>query len=184
MKQMPSQEKIFELFEYDESTGGLIWKPIDRSKFRSPAAFASFNSRCLGKIAGYEKPLEYRLIRIEGQGYFAHRLIWVYFYGDGSLPQDMQIDHIDQNKRNNRIDNLRLVTNRENQMNRPISKNNKSGIIGVRLVKKTGLWRAYIQSRKNSIYLGEFKNISDAISIRKSAEISHGFHPNHGSSPN
>lgn len=158
IKKCPNQKTIKELFYY--KNGELYWK---------------INN----KIAGYISNNDRRIIMIKYKNYVSHRLIWVYFNGD--IPAGMQIDHLDHNKKNNRIENLRLVSFCENCKNLPLRKDNKSGCVGVKWEKRyKKRWVAEITVNKKNIYLGSFINKQDAINARKAAEIKYGFHANHG----
>ncbi len=77
-----------------------------------------------------------------------------------------QVDHIDNNKSNNNINNLRWATNSQNQQNTTICKNNRSGTKGVRWIEETQKWRARIMVNGKDIHLGYFVNKDDAINIR------------------
>ena len=80
-----------------------------------------------------------------------------------------QADHIDGDKLNNTRDNLRVVTNRQNNMNRGILRNNTSGFSGVSFYKNLGKWRAKIKINGKCTHLGYFANKQDAIAARKQA---------------
>jgi hypothetical protein len=90
-----------------------------------------------------------------------------------------QVDHINHDKLDNRACNLRCVTHTENQRNRSIRKDSSSGHIGVYFIAKNSKWRAQIYAGRN-INLGYFKTFEEAVSARKAADITYGFHPNHG----
>ena len=77
-----------------------------------------------------------------------------------------QVDHIDNNKSNNNINNLRWATNSQNRQNTTIGKNNRSGTKGVRWIEKTQKWRARIMVNGKETHLGYFVNKDDAINIR------------------
>lgn len=109
--------------------------------------------------------------------YLAHRLSWFLYYGE--WPKG-QIDHINQNKRDNRICNLRDVSNKDNHRNMPIQKNNKSGIVGVHYAKNKCKWVAYIKVDGKRIHIGSYGNLFDASCARRSKEVYFGFHANHG----
>lgn len=94
----PSQERLRELFEYRED-GYLVWK-VHRSRAR------------VGSIAGGVYDHKYRRVRVGPAIHMAHRLIWIWHYGD--IPDGRIIDHIDGDKLNNRIENLRPLSNRDN----------------------------------------------------------------------
>jgi hypothetical protein len=81
------------------------------------------------------------------------------------------VDHIDRNRFNNRYDNLRWVTRTENNQNKSMQSNNKSGIVGVSLYRRTNKWRASISVNKVSKHLGCFVTKEDAIRARQEAEI-------------
>lgn len=107
-----------------------------------------------------------------------HRIIWEMTNGD--IPDGLFIDHINGDRSDNRIDNLRLVTKLGNSMNSSIRKDNKTGIVGVAIYKRTGKWRASINFKKNQMHLGFFDNFISACEARIVAEVSMGYHPNHG----
>ena len=90
----------------------------------------------------------------------------------GVDPLEKMVDHKDKPTSNNKIDNLRLATNPQNQMNRVnLPSNNTSGVIGVCWNKKAKKWEAQIRVNKVQKFLGYFINKEDAIKVRKEAEI-------------
>jgi len=152
LKTLPSQKKLQELFDYKD--GQLYWKErinssIDLSK---PAGFIGYGG--------------YRSIRIEGKDYRAHRLVWKYHYGKD--PKEF-IDHIDGNRVNNNIENLREATKQQNNFNRGPHKNNKLGIKGVS--KHRNKYTARIEINGKEKYLGFFDTIEEARLAREEAEI-------------
>ena len=84
---------------------------------------------------------------------------------------DIEVDHINHDKTDNRHRNLRLCSHQQNNYNKGISKYNTSGYSGVGWDKRTSRWRARIYVGGKDIYLGLFENIEDAIKARKEAEI-------------
>ena len=80
------------------------------------------------------------------------------------------VDYINHKTYDNRKVNLRLTTYSQNQMNKAIGKNNTSGVTGVHWHKRDQIWESWITVNKKAIYLGRFKNIKDAIKVRKQAE--------------
>ena len=80
------------------------------------------------------------------------------------------VDHIDRNKLNNHISNLRYATDSENGMNKTIQSNNTSGIVGVYFCKDRNKWRAVIKKDRNPIHLGYFETKEEAIEARSKAE--------------
>ena len=133
-----------------------------------------------GKIAGYIGKLGYRHIQINGKIEKGHRLSWL--WNTGSFPdKGIEIDHIDGNKDNNMFDNLRTVTRSQNCKNTKIRSTNKSGCVGVHLVKRSGKYQARINDFNGKrIVLGTFVSFEDAVKARKDAEVLYGYHPNHG----
>ena len=85
-------------------------------------------------------------------------------------PKDAIVDHINQNKADNRKSNLRIVNHSQNNMNKPMQKNNTSGFVGVNYHKKNKKWTASISVNHRQIYLGSFSVMQDAIEARKKAE--------------
>ncbi len=95
---------------------------------------------------------------------YLHRLIF------DDLQKDEMVDHINHNPRDNRRDNLRIVTNSQNQMNRDKPITNTSGVRGVYWHKNKQMWQANIQIDNKLLYLGIFDSKQDAIKARKDAE--------------
>jgi len=148
---LPPQKKLQELFDYRD--GQLYWKERIKSDID------------ISKPAGCIVKDGYRDIKIEGKKYRAHRLIWKYHYGKD--PKEF-IDHIDGNKTNNNIENLREATNQQNGFNKGPQKNNKLGIKGVR--KDRNKYRATIIINGKEKHLGMFFTIEEARLVREEAE--------------
>ena len=93
----------------------------------------------------------------------------------------MPVDHIDHDKTNNAIDNLRLVSRREQACNMPRSKVNLSGVVGVHFDKSRQKFVAYIaDSDGKRKHLGRCDNFEEAVALRKAAEVALNYHENHG----
>lgn len=144
-----------ELFTYNPDTGEIHWVALGKGRIKKKAAGTKLHSGYIGICIGQK--------RIQ-----AHRLAWILFYGE--MPKN-QIDHINGIKTDNRICNLREATNSQNGKNLSISKANKSGYKGVCFEISNNRWKAYIRFNGKMISLGRFKNIEDAIKVRKEAEI-------------
>ncbi|UGO52666.1 putative HNH endonuclease [Klebsiella phage vB_KpnD_Opt-79] len=134
--------------------------------------------RASGNVAGYKRKDGYVIVTINGKKILAHRII--YEMNNGDIEPGMQIDHIDHNPSNNRIENLRVVNHQENQSNKSKQSNNTSGVTGVWLHKKSGRFVAEIMVEKKKIHIGYFDDKLNAAKARKDAEIKFGFHKNHG----
>lgn len=102
-----------------------------------------FNRVCRGKLngmteAGCKRSDGYTVIMIDKQSYLAHHLMWLWHSGE--LPSGYDIDHIDMDRSNNHISNLRKATRSQNMMNTKAHKDSKSGIKNVFFRKDTNKW--------------------------------------------
>ena len=147
--QYPAQTRLIQLFYYKD--GQLLWKTKPN----------------------YRKPREYPVIMVDEQRYLEHRLIWIYFNGD--IPKGCVVDHIDRDRSNNRIENLRAITQKENTWNRAVkgyhfSNRAKKYIAKIKVHRKTiglGFYDTAIEARK--AYLEgkkKYHKITDYIRIR------------------
>lgn len=138
--------------------GALYWRHTDN---------AWWNSRYAGlPVCIQTAPCGYRRLRVEGQKYLIHRVIWLLHHGRWPV----LVDHINRDRADNRIENLREVTAAENQWNSGPALSNPSGYPGVQ-VTKPGRWVARINDSGKRRHLGTFKNREDAIHARKRAEM-------------
>ena len=101
--------------------------------------------------------------------WFLHRQEW-----------PVEVDHINGIRTDNRIENLREVTRRENMRNKRVSVANSSGITGVGWSSAKQKWRACIKVDGKFIHLGYFEEKRAAIAAREEANRKYGFHENHG----
>lgn len=161
-KPILSQDYLKSILRYDPETGIFYWTIRKSGICKEEAGSLSSNG--------------YRTLMIDKSNYAAGRLAWIMFHG---IQPDGQVDHMNHDKSDNRISNLRVVTNQENQMNRRYSGNN-SGVMGVCQSKRNLRWYSYIKVNQKMINLGSYKDIEEAISIRLCAEDHYGFHRNHG----
>lgn len=161
-KPLPSQKELNAMFDYYPETGKLVWKyREDRD--------AQWNGRMKGKEAGYRHPKGYMRVYINDVAFGGHRIIWKLAYG--SIPEDMQVDHINGDGFDNRLCNLRLATNQQNQFNRGADKGKK--FKGVRKYGKK--FRAETTFNGELIYLGSFDSeIKAALEYDKKAKELHG----------
>jgi hypothetical protein len=158
-KPLPSKDDLNAIFEYKD--GMLFWKTKAK---RSPI---NIGDRAGSPLAG-----GYRRICIKYGEYREHRIIFMMHHG--YCPN--LIDHIDRDTQNNRIENLRALSGTHNQYNRGAPSNNKSGVKGVFLCKKTNKWATYIGHLDKRIWLGYFDKKEDAADAyqHKFNEISRG----------
>jgi hypothetical protein len=151
---LPSQARLHELLDFDPLTGVFVWR-MSRGTVRA------------GGRAGWFHSTGYWYVRVDGVDYKLHRLAWVWVHG--SAPQAL-IDHIDRNKSNNAIDNLREATHAQNQQNKKTYANNLSGHKGVSWYPLRSKWRVRIQHDKRSILVGFFSTLTEAVQARRSTE--------------
>jgi len=167
-----------ECFDVDFVNGTLTWKDRPSCHFKSKRYENAYNSQRKGKQAGSICISHgYRYVEINGCAYATHRIIFEMFHG--YLPKF--VDHIDGNRSNNKIDNLRECTLSQNQYNSKIPKNNKSGIKGVYFDKIHNTWKAKINVSDKCINIGSFKTKEEAGKARiDAANKYHGEFANHG----
>lgn len=161
-KELPSQKELNSMFDYYPETGVLVWK-------RREDRDSQWNGRMAGKEAGHRAKSGYVYTKIDGSKFSVHRIVWALAYG--SIPQDKQVDHINGDNYDNRLCNLRLVTNQQNQLNRNADKGR-----AFKGVYKTGSgFKAEITHNGERIYIGVFKSeIKAAIEYDKKAKELHG----------
>lgn len=157
--------RLNELIDYEPTSGRLVWKRRHASAVNADLS------------AGYVNDKGYISVMVDGRNYPAHRLAW--FAVHGRFPGG-HIDHINGDRSDNRIANLRDVSPAENQKNTKLDRRNASGVSGVRFRADRGLWEASIRVGRKLIHLGRYRLLDAAIAARKDAERLHAFHPNHG----
>lgn len=148
-------EYLRSILHYDPATGIFTLK------------VGSANQVKAGNIAGSPTGLGYLQIKLQSRNYKAHRLAWLYVYGE--WPED-QLDHINRNRSDNRIANLRDVSHKQNGQNRSKRSDNTSGHPGICWHKQNSKWRARIKHNQKLTHLGYFENLEEAIAARKAAE--------------
>lgn len=160
-----TQEQLHALLSYDGETGEFRWKV--KASIRSPA----------GSIAGTINKLGYVVFRICGgkKLYLAHRLAWLYVYG--KMPKH-GIDHIDGNRSNNAISNLREATPAENSQNLCERRKDSKWPIGVGFYARYGRWTARIHKNEVEKFLGYFDSPESAHAAYLAAKKElHTFNP-------
>jgi hypothetical protein len=130
----PIPEEIKDYISYDPETGVCVWKKTTNQSIR------------VGDIVGGTQTNGYRVVRFRKELYKLHRVIWFLYHGE--QPGDKEVDHINGDRSDNRISNLRLVTNQENQHNRTV--------LGITRRKETGKWEAQIYIGGSRKHLGYF----------------------------
>lgn len=182
-RELPSPEVLRQLLRYDPETGKLFWKErgpewfAPKGQISAEGLSGSWNSRHAGKVAFTSPSRDYASGSLLGIPVMAHCIIWA-MHADG-WPND-QIDHINGDKWDNRLENLRPVSAAENCRNKPRQTNNKSGYIGVNWCADRKTWRAQLKVNGHTHHIGHFDSAEAASAARKAADLKFGFHENHG----
>jgi len=153
--------RLKEIFNYEPETGLLS------RRYNLPGAKAGL---CNTHLDGYYATKYF------GKTYLVHRLIWIMH--NGPIIDDMVIDHINHDRKDNRLENLRLVTRQENAMN--TSAKNKANDLPMGITLRHGRYRARIDSDGEQRYLGTYDTIDEAKAAWNAAKTMLGFHVNHG----
>ena len=141
---MITSERLRELVSYNADTG----------------KFTRLVKRTNGKDAGWPDRNGYLYMMVDGKNYAYHRLVWLHVHG--KFPTH-EIDHINGNRADNRIGNLRDVTRTQNMQNEvKVRKNSSSGFMGASFRKDRGTWVATIRVEGKAIRLGVFATPQEA----------------------
>jgi hypothetical protein len=160
-----TQEYLKSILDYDLDTGIFTWK------------VSKANRTKVGDVAGWSYN-GYREIEINNKAYKAHRLAWLYVYGE--MPKNL-VDHIDGNRSNNKISNLREATYQENSENYKTPKTNKSGVKNVSWYKSLNKWVVSISIRKTKKTVGYYDDLELAELVAIEARNKYrGEFANHG----
>ncbi len=152
-----------EMLEYDQQ-GFFIWKQSNSNRALKGSKAGSINA------AGYV------CISINNKDFYSHRISWAFNRG---IPLPRYIDHINGNKEDNRIENLRETTMSQNLANSKTYKSNKLGIRGIRQNTK-GRYVASMTHNQKYIHIGIFNSLDAAIKARQEkAEEIYGEHAAH-----
>ena len=154
-----TQDQLKELLSYDPETGHFCWKIPLRNAHE-------------GKKAGWKTSAGYVGIQVDGHQYLAHRLVWLYIHGQWPLSI---IDHINGDRGDNRLSNLREATASENQINRGIPAHNTSGYKGVVWRAKRNRWFVSIMANGETHWVGSFRGKEEAIkAYEEASKTKHG----------
>ena len=150
---MLTQEYVKERFDYDHKTGRLYWKT-------PPKGLAvGREAGCVGN--------RYRVVHLKKRNWYAHKVIYLWWYG--YMPESC-IDHINRDRLDNRISNLREIGIVCNARNSKLSIANTSGIKGVGWDYVNNSWRVQIKVNFIKRHLGRYKDFYDAVAARLAAE--------------
>lgn len=164
------RDGLLVILDVDVHSGKIMW----RARRGEPDG-SRWNRRFSGKVAGGLNSQGYRVVNIAGAHHRAHLIVWTVAHGYWPC---LDIDHIDGDRDNNRIQNLREATRSENHRNRGVVRPERIGLVGV---EKCGAkWLARIHFNGQAVYLGLFDTVDEAKSARRLAEARYGFDPMHG----
>ena len=163
-----TQERLKKLLTYDPNTGVFVCK-VNRRRVAKK-----------GDTCGFIRDNGYVVISLNDKEHRAHRLAWLYVYG--YFPEN-GIDHINRNPSDNRIKNLREVSQSCNIRNTGNFSNNTSGVKGVSFVNRENRWVAYIDIYRKRKTLGRYKSFDNAVCSRLAMEQCLGWEGCDSSSP-
>lgn len=180
-KPLPDQDTLLKLLRYEPETGRLFWRRRSVEMFgagnQTPERnCAAWNKKYDGAEAFTAKSNGYLVGAVDRRKLYAHRVIWVMTHGE--WPEE--IDHINGDRTDNRLANLRHVDRTENGKNTAISRRNTSGVMGVSLTPCGARWQVYIHHQGQRKSLGHYVDFDQAVRVRKEAERRYGYHQNHG----
>lgn len=179
MSQSIAADFVRRAFIYNPDTGKIFWaEKRPRSDFPSDRGFAIFHAQFAGKEAFTTTGVNgYKQTRIGPVLLNAHRVAWLLFHGD--WPPE-QVDHINGDRTDNRIANLRSATHSENCRNTGLSARNRSGRIGVHFDRSRQKWAVNTKVNGKPVRRGRFATFEEACAARAAIEREYNFHPNHG----
>ena len=154
--QILTQDQLKNLLDYAPDTGKFTWRVNRKGGAKA------------GDDAGRFDGKGYRQIQIDGRLYAMHRLAWLYVYG---VWPGNEIDHINRDKTDNRICNLRQADRSLNTRNTRLRRDSTTGAKGVCWSKQTQKWVSRINIKGKRKHIGFYDSLADAVQARKIAEI-------------
>ena len=174
-------DEIRNRIAYDPDSGVLTWLDVSPKYFATLNAWSTWRTRFAGKTAGFLRKDGYIKITVtlrgEKRAFLAHRVAWLLEHN--RWPENF-IDHVNGERSDNRLCNLRSVDRQGNQRNQKRRSNNATGVLGVSWSKHANAWLARITFNGRQKNLGYYKDFNTAVAVRKHAEVLHDYHPNHG----
>jgi len=175
-KKLPSQDHLCQLLDYDPASGILTWRGRPLSMFSAVNGRSAqncqkvWNAKYAGTQAGAKRT--YIVLKIEGESYLAHRLIWKMVTGN----DPDEIDHRDRNKHNNRWGNLRDTSHAVNMRNKPINRLNASGYKHIHWSAKTDRWVVQLSiPGRGQRQVAWTRTLAEAVAARNAAYQKFGY---------
>lgn len=154
-------ERLRKVLNYNPHTGQFTWLVRTARRIH------------IGDSPNCKNRDGYIQVSIDNKRYLVHRLVWLYVYDEWPL---FQLDHVNGIRDDNRLCNLRSVTNSQNQQNRRGARcDSRTNVIGVTWVEKRQCWRAHLMLNRKYMLKSYHKKIEDAIASRRQAELK--YHP-------
>lgn len=166
---MKLYDELKSSLHYDRESGIFSWLSSTNRRIKIGA-----KAGCVGRMASGKS---YIIIGYQGKNYYAHRI--AFLLETGEMPRE-EVDHINGDGTDNRFCNLRMVSRSENAKNLRGRTGLESGVCGVYKCSRTTAWVPAISDKGMVIKLGRTRDLFSAICLRKSAEITYGYHKNHG----
>lgn len=152
--------------------GSLYWRDRPKNHFQTEQAWLSWNTRCFGKAIGSLDKQGYVQVALHCNGkvqrLHAHRII-MSLHLKRDLKRTEIVDHINQNRSDNRLQNLRLVDHSVNALNTPPRSNNTSGHKNISWCKQKGKWQVSCVLGGNRKHVGFYTELSVAVEAQRSA---------------
>lgn len=155
---LPTQEYLLQCLNYDPDSGVLRWKQRPLEHFRDRRVFNIWNARFPHAVAGCKHSTGYVFLSLDDRKFKAHRIIWRMVTGE----EPEEVDHRDTDRANNRWDNLREASRVTNIHNSTARSSSTTGLKGVSLDKRRGLFAAYLTVNKHRRFLGYFTTPEEA----------------------
>lgn len=170
---LPPVEYLRQIIDYNPDTGEAFWLKRTANEYNNNRQCLVFNSQYVGKRADCLAKNGYRRITINNIRYWFHRVVWALV--TGSDPLEKQIDHINRDRSDNRVINLRLATHANNNANTIARNNNKSATKGVCFHKPSRKYMAYITVNYRRYHLGLYDTVDEAAkAYAKAANLHYG----------
>jgi len=150
-----TQDEVLKMFDYQED-GHLVRR-------LSTSGNGNYAGRVIGTKPDGTRSKRYSQTKLRGQNVSVHKVIYLYHHG--IMPE--QVDHINGNSSDNRIENLRIANAAQNAQNRSLFSNNKSGCKGVIWHKAIKKWQSYVSFNKQMKHLGYFvdKELAELVAV-------------------
>ena len=168
-------DEFGQLLSFNPDTAIFTWRERPLQFCKDQSYQKRWNNKFANTIAGCLYDNGYRYIHVTPNSYLEHRLVWLFSYGRWP---SAGLDHIDGDRANNLISNLRSASHLENAQNQKVKKTNTSGFTGVQWCAKRSKWEASIVLNYKGIYLGAFDLKEDARDAYQKAKARyHTFNP-------